>query len=137
MMIDALIVQDVGMARLSMEVVPMLEVHASTQQTVTSANSVAFAAHFLGATRVILGRELSVSEIESVISDAAEEILEVEVFVCRALCISYNGQCFSSEAWGDHSANWGKCKQACQLSYRLILDGEIHNLQDISWLVLV
>eukprot|EP00957_Ditylum_brightwellii_P096361 7338965-Ditylum_brightwellii.AAC.1 len=66
MMIDVLIVQDVGIARLSMKVVSMLEVHASIQQPVTSVHGVAFAANFLGATHIILRRELSVSEIESI-----------------------------------------------------------------------
>uniref|UniRef100_A0A7S4VGZ5 Peptidase U32 collagenase domain-containing protein n=1 Tax=Ditylum brightwellii TaxID=49249 RepID=A0A7S4VGZ5_9STRA len=133
--VDALIVQDVGIARLCMEVAPTLEVHASTQQTVTSADGVAFAAKISGATRIVLGRELSVSEIESVMSGVAEESLEVEAFVHGALCVSYSGQCFSSEAWGGRSANRGQCAQACRLPYGLIVDGELRDLQDMTYLL--
>lgn len=66
---------------------------------------------------MVLGRELSLSEIRSIASDVGD--LEVEVFVHGALCVSYSGQCFSSEAWGGRSANRGQCAQACRLPYGL------------------
>jgi U32 family peptidase len=113
--VDALIVQDIGLARLAREVAPSLELHASTQQTITSADGAEFSADWLGTTRVVLGRELSVAEIQAVTSklqqrgyDNQQSYLppvEVEAFVHGALCVSLSGQCFSSEAWGGRSAN--------------------------------
>jgi len=138
--VDALIVQDLGVARMVQEMIEEckdttnLELHASTQQTVTSADGVQFASKVGGATRVVLGRELSVKEIESVTSTIGSEI-QVEAFVHGALCVSYSGQCFSSEAWGGRSANRGQCAQACRLPYGFIKDGELVDLQDMSYLL--
>ena len=94
--IDALIVQDIGMLRLAAAVAPGLRLHASTQMSVTDAAGAAFVAG-LGAQRVVVGRELSIDDIARVSTDSA---IEVEAFVHGALCVSYSGQCFSSEAWG-------------------------------------
>jgi len=129
---DAVIVQDVGLCRLIREVAPDMVIHASTQQTVTSADGVDFCADVQGATRVVLGRELSVREIEQI---TASTNTEIETFVHGALCVSYSGQCFSSEAWGGRSANRGQCAQACRLPYGLIVNNELKDLQDMSYLL--
>ena len=118
--VDALIVQDIGLARLARAVAPALPLHASTQMSITDAEGVAFA-QSLGLSRVVLGRELSIEEIAAI---AAETEVELEVFVHGALCVSYSGQCFSSEAWGGRSANRGQCAQSCRLPYGLLAAGQ-------------
>jgi len=120
--VDAVIVQDLGVAAWMRELAPDLPLHGSTQMTVTSGESAELVAR-LGLERVVLGRELSVREIRAV---TASTDLEVEVFVHGALCVSYSGQCFSSEAWGGRSANRGQCAQACRLPYDLVVDGREH-----------
>ena len=133
--VDALIVQDLGICKVAQMVAPRLELHASTQQSVTSADGVRHAAS-LGANRVVLGRELSVKEIESVSEDMrGDSSVETEVFVHGALCVSYSGQCFSSEAWGGRSANRGQCAHACRLPYGLITDGKLTDLEDMQYLL--
>ena len=129
--VDAVLVQDLGLLARIREVHPELPVHASTQMTLTSPESAAVAGE-LGARRVVLGRELSLDEIRAVVQ-ATE--LEVEVFVHGALCVSYSGQCFSSEAWGGRSANRGRCAQSCRLPYGLLVDGESRDLGDVSYLL--
>jgi len=138
--VDALIVQDIGVTKLAQKIAPRLEIHASTQQTVpvTNTDGVMYAKERGGATRVVLGRELSVEEIKSITRDIevmGEDEVEVEAFVHGALCVSYSGQCFSSEAWGGMSANRGQCAQACRLPYGLIQNGELVDLQDMSYLL--
>ena len=99
--VDAMIVQDVGAVTLCRSVAPHLPVHASTQMTVTSAEGARFAAA-LGVKRVVAARELSIRELKSVcdgVNDGQKGI-DVEAFVHGALCVSYSGQCLSSEAWG-------------------------------------
>jgi collagenase-like PrtC family protease len=123
--VDAVIVQDIGLMKLIQAVAPCLKLHASTQQTVSDANGVAFAAQ-QGATRVVLGRELSLTEIQQIAQQTVDT--ELEVFVHGALCVSYSGQCFSSEFQGGRSANRGQCAQACRLPYGLVVDGEWHDL---------
>ncbi|MBX3192947.1 MAG: U32 family peptidase [Labilithrix sp.] len=118
--VDAVIVQDLGVAKLARAIAPALPVHASTQMTCTEASSVELA-HDLGASRVILARELSIDDIAKI---RATTDVEVEVFVHGALCISYSGQCLTSEAIGGRSANRGACAQACRLPYELVVDGE-------------
>jgi putative protease len=117
--VDAVIVQDVGVMALAREVAPELPIHASTQQSISSADGAEFARE-RGATRVVVGRELSTQEIASV---ARGTSAEVEAFVHGALCISWSGQCLSSEAWGGRSANRGQCAQACRLPYAVVVDG--------------
>jgi U32 family peptidase len=128
---DAVIVQDVGIARLARDVAPGVAVHGSTQMSVTSAQGVAFAAAH-GARRVVLGRELSIADLRR-IREATD--VELEVFVHGALCVSYSGQCFSSEAWGGRSANRGQCAQACRLAYDLLVDGRRQELLDERYLL--
>lgn len=73
-------------------------------------------------TRVVVGRELSVKEIAQLSGNTS---VEVEAFCHGALCVSYSGQCYSSEAWGGRSANRGQCAQACRMPYGLIVDGKL------------
>src|SRR5580704_7400396 len=128
---DALIVQDYGIVRLAREIAPDLELHASTQMSITNAEGVKLAQSF-GIERVNLARELSLDEIRKII---AETDCELEMFVHGALCVAYSGQCFSSEAWGGRSANRGQCAQACRLPYELLVDGRIEPLGDARYLL--
>ena len=129
--VDAVIVQDIGVAKLCQSIAPELTLHGSTQMSITSAQGAELAASF-GCSRVVLGRELSLADIRRV---ASATDVELEVFVHGALCVSYSGQCFSSEAWGGRSANRGKCAQACRLSYDLIVDGQARDLGDARYLL--
>ncbi len=129
--VDALIVQDHGVARLARQICPDLPVHGSTQMSITSAEGAEHARRF-GASRVVLGRELSLKDIERI---ATQTDVELETFVHGALCVSYSGQCFSSEAWGGRSANRGQCAQACRLPYDLLVDGEYRALGDARYLL--
>ena len=129
--VDAVIVQDIGVAKLCQQIAPDLTLHGSTQMSITSAQGAELAASF-GCSRVVLGRELSLADIRR-IAEATE--VELEVFVHGALCVSYSGQCFSSEAWGGRSANRGKCAQACRLSYDLIVDGQARDLAEARYLL--
>ncbi|GAX79879.1 hypothetical protein CEUSTIGMA_g7319.t1 [Chlamydomonas eustigma] len=129
--VDAVIVQDLGVVELLKRVAPNLPIHGSTQMTITSPEGAAFVAG-LGVERVVVGRELSVKEIAKV--QAGTEA-EIEAFVHGALCVSYSGQCFSSEAWGGRSANRGQCAQACRMPYGLIADGQIKELGDMKYLL--
>ncbi|CAB9513182.1 Uncharacterized protease [Seminavis robusta] len=135
--VDALIVQDLGMSKLVQKV--GLELRASTQQTITSADGAEFSANVTGATRVVLGRELSVAEIKAVTTKLQDQTdhdpVEVEAFVHGALCVSLSGQCFSSEAWGGRSANRGQCAQACRLPYGLVDNGQLKEMGDFSYLL--
>ncbi|MCA9967739.1 MAG: U32 family peptidase [Anaerolineales bacterium] len=117
---DSIIVQDMGMAQLAHQIAPDLAIHGSTQMSITSAEGIALAQQ-VGVSRVVLARELSLKEIAAI---RAETDCELEMFVHGALCVSYSGQCFSSEAWGGRSANRGQCAQACRLPYELMVDGE-------------
>lgn len=129
--VDAVIVQDIGVAKLCQQIAPDLTLHGSTQMSITSAQGAELAASF-GCSRVVLGRELSLADIRRI---AQSTDVELEVFVHGALCVSYSGQCFSSEAWGGRSANRGKCAQACRLSYDLIVDGQTRDLGDARYLL--
>lgn len=128
---DAIIVQDVGLCSLVHQIAPDLEIHASTQMSITNSDGVRLAQR-LGATRVNLARELSLDEIARI---HRETNCELEVFVHGALCVAYSGQCFSSEAWGGRSANRGQCAQACRLPYELVVDGETKPLGDARYLL--
>ena len=128
---DAIIVQDVGIAKLAKQIAPELEVHGSTQMSITSAEGVKLAQRF-GVQRVVLARELSLDDIREI---RKQTNCELEMFVHGALCVSYSGQCFSSEAWGGRSANRGKCAQACRLPYDMIVDGVQKPLADARYLL--
>ena len=103
------------------QIAPDLEVHGSTQMSITSADGVRLA-QSSGVARVTLARELSLDEIRTI---RAQTDCELEIFVHGALCVAYSGQCFSSEAWGGRSANRGQCAQACRLPYEMIVDGQL------------
>lgn len=128
---DAFIVQDIGLVRLIHAVSPTQEVHASTQMTLASAESVALVSG-LGISRCVLARELSVAQIRQI--HEAIPAMELEVFVHGALCVSYSGQCLTSESFGGRSANRGQCAQSCRLPYQLVVDGAVQNLQGRDYL---
>ena len=128
---DSIIVQDVGIAQLAHQIAPGLAIHGSTQMSITSAEGVALAQQF-GVSRVVLARELSLDEIRTIRQQTA---CELEMFVHGALCVSYSGQCFSSEAWGGRSANRGQCAQACRLPYELMVDEVVKPLGDARYLL--
>ena len=128
---DSLIVQDVAAARLARQIAPDLSVHGSTQMSITTAQGAELARRF-GCNRVVLGRELSLSDIRRI---RQQTDVELEVFVHGALCVSYSGQCFSSEAWGGRSANRGQCAQACRLSYELTVDDRQHDTGSFRYLL--
>jgi putative protease len=128
---DALILQDLGLARLVHEMAPELPLHASTQTTTTCAEQTEFLRE-LGFSRVILARELSIAEIARIKAGTA---LDLEVFAHGALCVAYSGQCLTSEALGGRSANRGACAQACRLPYEMVVDGEIRDLGDRKYLI--
>jgi len=128
---DAVIVQDVGILKLVREIAPWLEIHASTQMSVTNADGVRLA-QSLGASRVTLARELSLDQVRAI---RAATDCELEIFVHGALCVAFSGQCFSSEAWGGRSANRGQCAQACRLPYQMVVDGETKPLGDARYLL--
>ena len=128
---DALIVQDLGAVRLARQIAPGLELHGSTQMSVTNAEGVELA-QSLGVTRVTMARELSLADLRMI---RARTECEMEIFVHGALCVAYSGQCFSSEAWGGRSANRGQCAQACRLPYELIVDGRLEPLGDARYLL--
>src|SRR5579885_2367839 len=117
---DAVIVQDLGIARLLRRMAPHQTIHASTQMTVTNPDAIALLED-LGIRRFVLGRENSLKEIELI---RAQTDKELEVFVHGALCVSYSGQCFTSESIGGRSANRGQCAQSCRFGYELYVDGE-------------
>ena len=129
--VDAIIVQDLGVLRLARTIAPELPVHASTQMTCTDASSVALAGR-LGACRVVVARELGLKDIAEI---RARTDVELEVFVHGALCVSYSGQCLTSEAIGGRSANRGACAQACRLPYHLVVDGVMQELGDVAHLL--
>jgi putative protease len=113
---DAVMVQDLGLARLIRQVCPELPMHASTQMTLTSAECLAAVESF-GFQRVVLPRELSIREIAKI---HAQTRIELEAFVHGALCVAYSGQCLTSESLGGRSANRGQCAQACRTPYQLV-----------------
>lgn len=129
--IDAVLVQDLGLAHLAQRLVPDFPVHASTQMTVTSPRAMAFLETW-GVSRFVLPREFSVEEIKRVHAAATAEI---EIFVHGALCVAYSGQCLTSEALGGRSANRGQCAQACRQPYELIVDGEKRDLDGRNYLL--
>jgi putative protease len=134
--VDALIVQDVGLAWLAGQLTPELAIHGSTQMSITSAAGVSMAAE-LGCTRVVLARELSLRDLRRIQEQLQRRglTMPLEVFVHGALCVAYSGQCLTSEALGQRSANRGECAQACRLPYQLIVDGEERDLGEQRYLM--
>lgn len=131
--VDAVIVQDLGLARLVKEVTPRLRLHASTQMTITSPEGLEFARQ-LDIDQAVLARELSLRELER-FKATDDQALPLEVFVHGALCVAYSGQCLTSESLGRRSANRGECAQACRMPYEMLVDGELHDLGDKRYLL--
>lgn len=129
--VDAVIVQDLGLAYAIQQLLPGLVVHGSTQMTLTEPLAVNLVKE-LGIERVILARELSVTEVGK-IHQTTE--MPLEVFIHGALCVAYSGQCLTSEALGGRSANRGQCAQACRMPYEMIVDGEKRELGDRAYLL--
>ncbi|WP_405328150.1 DUF3656 domain-containing protein [Fibrobacter sp.] len=117
---DAFIIQDIGLARLIKAISPEQEIHASTQMTLASSEAVNLVKD-IGFSRAVLARELSAKQIAQIKSLTD---LELEVFIHGALCVSYSGQCLTSENFGGRSANRGQCAQSCRLPYRIFVDGK-------------
>lgn len=129
--VDAVLVQDLGVVRLIKAICPDMAIHASTQMTMTSAETIREIEE-LGVERVVLARELSIKEIEAI---RRSTTLPLETFVHGALCVAYSGQCMTSESLGGRSANRGQCAQACRLPYDLVCDGEDVDLGDRKYLL--
>jgi putative protease len=118
--VDALIIQDLGLAKMAREIAPGVELHGSTQMTITSPEGLHFIESLFPMERAVLARELSVKEIERF---GEVPSTPLEVFVHGALCVAYSGQCLTSESLGQRSANRGECAQACRMPYELVVDG--------------
>ncbi len=129
--VDAVIVQDLGLVKMIREISPDFPIHGSTQMTITSPEAVEFTKPF-AMERVVLGRENNLKQIQKIGEQAK---LPMEVFVHGALCVSYSGQCLTSEVWGGRSANRGECAQACRLPYDLMVDGVQQPMGDIAYLL--
>ena len=128
---DAIIVQDLAVVRLARALCPDLGIHASTQMTLTSAESIRLLEE-LGVERVVLARELSLRDLRRI---RRRTRMPLEVFVHGALCVAYSGQCLTSEALGGRSANRGQCAQACRLPYKVVSDGREIDLGDVQYLL--
>lgn len=111
---DALIVQDLGVAKLIKECAPDMPIHASTQMTIHTLDG-ALIAKELGFSRVVLSRECTLEQIKYITANAG---IETEVFVHGALCMCYSGQCYLSAVIGQRSGNRGLCAQPCRLPYK-------------------
>lgn len=113
--VDAVIVQDLGLIKVAGQLVPGLELHASTQMTVHSC-AAAKLLRDSGLKRIVLAREMGLDEIKEIKTQAG---VEVEVFIHGALCVCYSGQCLMSSMIGGRSGNRGRCAQPCRLQYQL------------------
>jgi putative protease len=135
--VDALIIQDLGLAKLARTVAPNVELHASTQMTITSPEGLAFIETLFPMERAVLARELSVSEIQRFTQSPNPQspITPLEVFVHGALCVAYSGQCLTSESLGQRSANRGECAQACRMPYEIVVDGITRDLGEHRYLL--
>ncbi len=131
--VDALIIQDLGLAKMAREIAPDVELHASTQMTITSPEGLAFVESLFPLERAVLARELSLKEIDRFQTSSLNTPLEV--FVHGALCVAYSGQCLTSESLGQRSANRGECAQACRMPYELVVDGETKEMGEVRYLL--
>lgn len=114
--VDALIISDLGVFTLARKVLPDMEIHVSTQASVVSAQA-ALAWHEMGAKRVVLARELSLSEINEIRKNTPKS-LEIECFIHGSMCISYSGRCLLSNYYTGRDANRGCCAQPCRWNYK-------------------
>lgn len=118
--VDAVIVQDFGVAYLIKTYFPEIELHASTQMSAHSIEDVLFLKKF-GFKRVVLAREMQLEEIKTIKENVD---IEIETFIHGALCYSYSGQCLFSSQIGGRSGNRGRCAQPCRMTYSLLKDEE-------------
>lgn len=133
--VDGAIIQDLGLAKLAKRVAPNVELHASTQMTITSPEGLEFATALVDLDRAVLARELSIEEISRITKAGTGTHTPLEVFVHGALCVAYSGQCLTSESLGQRSANRGECAQACRMPYEMIVDGELLPLGEKRYLL--
>ncbi len=132
--IDAIIVQDIGLAALLHRTMPDLVLHGSTQMSLFSEQDLEFARE-QGLKRLVLPRELSGRELRNLTSLAAARQVETEAFIHGALCICFSGQCLMSSLIGGRSGNRGACAQPCRLDYKLgNQDGALYSPRDQSLL---
>ena len=125
--LDAVIVQDIGVLTFLRHSFPELEIHASTQMSITGVAGAQFL-ESLGVSRIVLARELSLGEIKTIHDGVS---LEIESFVHGALCYCYSGQCLYSSLIGGRSGNRGRCAQPCRLPYRI---KDEQDKQEAYWL---
>ncbi len=133
--VDGVIIQDVGLAKLISEQRKAgkwnIELHISTQMTISSPEAVRWVDKEFDPQQIVLARELS---IEDIAACAAATTKPIEVFCHGALCVSYSGQCLTSESLGQRSANRGECAQACRLTYQLEVDGRMKDMGEQRYL---
>ena len=123
--VDAIILQDIGMAKLIKDLLPDFELHASTQMVAHSIEDVRYLEN-IGFNRVVLARELNLEEIKYICDNTN---VDIEVFVHGALCVCYSGQCLMSSMIGSRSGNRGRCAQPCRQKYELV---DLNNNEVIS-----
>lgn len=127
--LDAVIVQDLGVLSFIRRNFPELDIHASTQMTITGPFGAAYL-ESLGVTRVVPAREISIQEIKAIREHTK---LEIESFVHGALCYSYSGQCLFSSMLGGRSGNRGRCAQPCRMNYQVSMQGKVISQKDGSY----
>ena len=125
--LDGVIVQDYGVMKFVHDNFPKMEIHASTQMTITDGHYTDFLKRY-NVTRIVPAREMSLSDIKKL---RAHTDMEIECFVHGALCYSYSGMCFMSSFIGGRSGNRGRCAQPCRLNY---CDSNILSLKDLCTL---
>ncbi len=128
---DALIVQDLGLISLIRKRYPQLEVHGSTQMSISNHEAISLLDD-LNIQRFVLARENTLEDIKTIKENTSKEI---EVFVHGALCVAYSGQCFTSESLGGRSANRGQCAQSCRFPYDIYVDNKKRDLKNKKYLV--
>ena len=130
--VDALLVQDLGAAKIIQEIAPEIPLHASTQMTIHNLDGVKFLQK-IGFSRVVLSRELSLQEIDKISKNSS---IETEIFIHGALCICFSGQCLMSSMIGGRSGNRGKCAQPCRLPYKLVDENGNNFLKNVGDFIL-
>ena len=119
--VDALIIQDVGLFDIVRTLYPDFEIHMSTQSSIMNHYGVNYFEK-CGASRVVLARENTLEDIQSICQNTS---IEIEVFVHGAMCVCYSGQCLMSSMIGKRSGNRGQCAQPCRLPYQLLKDDQV------------
>ena len=123
--LDGVIIQDLGVFSFVKKHFPGMELHVSTQMTITGVHGAKLLKE-LGAVRIVPARELSLDEIRTI----KEQVdIEIETFIHGAMCYCYSGQCLFSSLLGGRSGNRGRCAQPCRLPYQTVIDGEVSCVQ--------